>query len=1124
MSSQIQLLGPPTISENGQPSSLLSNSKGCALLAYLIARQRPEPREHLADLFWDSTHTSASLRNLRVLLTRIRPYLPGLDTTRSTVQYNPRPDEAIDYLSLTAALSRKVPDVTLVDLRLYRGELLEGLYLEDAPRFMEWIAVERERLRRNVLNAHHTVCQTLADQHLWFEGAETATHWLSIDPLDEEALRWQLQFLTTSGQTSAALKAYEAFKKNLWDQLGLEPEELTRTLAEELAQKSESPLLVKFSSPQLDWNEIPLTGTFIGRDAEVAQLEQWLVADNCRLITILGMGGQGKTTLAAQTARTVAGQFEVVIWRSLPNAPTLDELLPGMLATLAGEPLNDLPNTLDEQLALCLRYLQHRRCLLVLDNLETILQSDQAGHYRPGYETYAQLIETIARHEHHSCLLLTSRERPHGLMRFEHSLPGVQSLPLTGLATNAGQEILQVRGLSLKPHEAAVVTQRYSGNPLALNLVAETIQDVYFGNVETFLKDETPIFADIRDVLDQQFNRLPPLDRDILLWLAVAREALSPLELGSYLIRPVRQRDLLEAIQDLRRRSLLEKSGEGFRLQEVVLEYLTDYLIEQVRHEIEQGQLNLFNSHALLLARTKDYLRLSQTRLIVHPLAQQLTATLDRDVLQATFKRLLDQLRETTGKTPGYAAGNILNLLLHLGIDVAGFDFSQLSIRQAYLAGHTLFNLNFAGSVLSSSAFSDTFGLIFVVAYSPDGQLLAAGTKRGEIWLWRASDGQTLGLLKSSDDAVWSIAFSPDGQTLASGSADRTVRLWDVQTGQVQRTFTNHADTVTAVAFSPDGQTLASGSADRMVHLRDVQTGQIQRTLTGHTDWVYAVAFGPDGQTLASCSIDLTVRVWDLHTGQVRQILRGHTKSVRALAFSPDGQILASVSADQTVRLWDAHTGELRNTLSGHRGWIRSLSFSPDGQLLATASADHTVRVWNVHTGQARHILQGHENNVYSVAYSPDGQTLASGSVDQTVRFWDAQSGQVRQVLQGHAKWVRSLAFSPDGQTLASGHTDKLVRLWDVSTLLKAGPPEGDASESDETLAGGDTHRNILSGHTNLVRFIAFSPDGQTLASGSVDQTIRLWNMRTGQVRHVLSGHTNSVTSIAFSPDGQTIG
>ncbi|MBE0669446.1 MAG: hypothetical protein IH588_02560, partial [Anaerolineales bacterium] len=189
MSRKIYLLGNLAITHNGRPSDLLRNAKGCALLVYLIVRGRAETREHLADLFWDSPDTSGSLRNLRVLLTRIRPYLPGLATTRNSAQYIPPSDETIDYLTLWDSLTTGESHPSLDDLRLYRGELLEGFYLEDAPRYMEWLTLQREKLRRAVLDAHRSLCQTLADKKYWSEGAEVAAHWLAIDELDEEALR-----------------------------------------------------------------------------------------------------------------------------------------------------------------------------------------------------------------------------------------------------------------------------------------------------------------------------------------------------------------------------------------------------------------------------------------------------------------------------------------------------------------------------------------------------------------------------------------------------------------------------------------------------------------------------------------------------------------------------------------------------------------------------------------------------------------------------------------------------------------------------------------------------------------------------------------------------------------------
>ena len=194
MARKVSILGTPSLVEGGYSSELNKSRKGFALLAYLVVRKRIETREHIGDLLWNSDDTVASLRNLRVLLTRIRPHLPNLIVTRASVQYDPAPDEAIDYLTLTEKLSAKDENLSLEDLRAYRGELLEGLYLEDAPRFMEWLTIQREKLRRSVLDAHHALCQSLADQHRWQEGGETAAHWLSIDPLDEEAIRWQMQF------------------------------------------------------------------------------------------------------------------------------------------------------------------------------------------------------------------------------------------------------------------------------------------------------------------------------------------------------------------------------------------------------------------------------------------------------------------------------------------------------------------------------------------------------------------------------------------------------------------------------------------------------------------------------------------------------------------------------------------------------------------------------------------------------------------------------------------------------------------------------------------------------------------------------------------------------------------
>lgn len=246
--------------------------------------------------------------------------------------------------------------------------------------------------------------------------------------------------------------------------------------------------------------------------------------------------------------------------------------------------------------------------------------------------------------QHDSCLLLTSREHPLGLERLEGADAPVRMLHLAGLDAEAGRSILRERGLGEQAGHAVLI-ECYSGNPLALRLVAAAIRGLFAGDVAAFLRDETPIFDDIRDVLDQQFARLSALERELLLWLAIERQPTTIPALQANLLQREPQRALLEALRSLQRRSLLERSGEGFTLQNVVREYATDLLVTQLVRELETGELDLFARHALAKAQAREYVRQSQIRLILAPVAERLGARLGRAQLLAKLRALPDTLR-----------------------------------------------------------------------------------------------------------------------------------------------------------------------------------------------------------------------------------------------------------------------------------------------------------------------------------------------------------------------------------------------------------------------------------------------------------------------------------------------
>ena len=307
-----------------------------------------------------------------------------------------------------------------------------------------------------------------------------------------------------------------------------------------------------------------------------------------------------------------------------------------------------------------------------------------------------------------------------------------------------------------------------------------------------------------------------------------------------------------------------------------------------------------------------------------------------------------------------------------------------------------------------------------------------------------------------------------------------------------------HTGWVLSVAFSPDGQTLASGSDDDTIRFWDVATGQHKATLEGHTGWVLSVAFSPDGQTLASGSDDDTIRFWDVATGQHKATFEPTYGNVLSVAFSPDGQTLASGSDDRTIRLWDVAAGKLKATLTGHTDNVNSVVFSPDGQTLASGSDDRTIRLWDVAAGKLKATLTGHTDNVNSVMFSPDGQTLASGSLDGTIRLWNANTGQLKTTFTGRV--ISSVSFSTDGQTLAGGGST--IDLWDAVTgkgKVRNLSEEG-IFRRGKWKAVSDMGKSTLTGHTSYVNSVAFSPDGQTLASGSSDGTIRLWELPSTQV------------------------
>ncbi|MEG4242183.1 NB-ARC domain-containing protein [Microcoleus sp. MON2_D6] len=334
--------------------------------------------------------------------------------------------------------------------------------------------------------------------------------------------------------------------------------------------------------PRIDLDDAPEISTFFDRTSELSTLKQWILDDRTRLISILGLSGSGKSAIALQLIQHIQYEFDCIIWRSLRDAPPLQTLQTDLIKFCRGGAPVPAPQERATTGGLPLQYLRSHRCLIILDDVQTIFSSQQlAGNYKQGYENYGTFFKQIAESCHNSCIVLISWEKPREIAALESNPKKCQTLQLNGLGEPA-REIFIEKGL-LESEKWSELIELYNGNPLWLNTAAAAIQDLFNGNISEFLSYDSLVLGDLEYLFHQHFQRLSDSEKQVMSWLANQNK---PVEISKKpALLELSPSEFLKAVESLRRRLLIEKVQKGdrtlFTVQPVIAEYIKTNILYQ---------------------------------------------------------------------------------------------------------------------------------------------------------------------------------------------------------------------------------------------------------------------------------------------------------------------------------------------------------------------------------------------------------------------------------------------------------------------------------------------------------------------------------------------------------------
>lgn len=623
----IYTLGDLQILRDGKPVRSLRSRKAQAMIVYLACTSKSHPREVLADLFWGESSQVRAMSNLRDVIHVLRTHLePFLEITRYSVALNLESEVWIDVAELDAALSpiRERGDTITAEtakkiemaLRLYQKDFLEGFYLRNAPGFQEWQVVERERLRLAALDGCISLVQHQLDEGNYRKGIHYARLALDLEPLMEVGHQQLMRLLALSGRSSEALVQFETCHQVLEEELGVEPSEETKDLYASLLKGEKLP----GTPARRSKHNLPLPlSKLIGRDEELAQIARKLGEPDGRLLTLIGVGGIGKTRLGLHASAAAVDQYPDGVWLVELAAFNEEELLPDEIAAIFGVSAQEARSGIGVT-DILIDFLKNKTLLLVLDNCEHLI------------EACAIFADSLLTGCPNVKILATSRE---ALGIYQENIFSVSPLslppeksPLEELAHYPAIQLFLERATNAQPgfhfseDNSVVLTDicwQLEGIPLAIELAAARVRVISLDQIARRLQDRfqlltggprtaLPRHQTLQATMDWSYGLLPQLERALLRQLSVFS--------GGWTLRAAEEvagnkdipkQEVLDLICNLVDKSLVLVEDRGTKVRYRMLETVRQYGLCMLSEEGELEEARQRHAdHFVLLAEKAD--------------------------------------------------------------------------------------------------------------------------------------------------------------------------------------------------------------------------------------------------------------------------------------------------------------------------------------------------------------------------------------------------------------------------------------------------------------------------------------------------------------------------------------